>query len=80
MMILLLLMLLLLLQLLLLSVQSIWRNDQVFNLFGGQIAAAVLDVIAGVDGAVVGEAAGAVGRVNVRLVAAQHAFQVRRNK
>jgi hypothetical protein len=73
------LLLLLLLQLLLLSIQSIWRDDQVFNLFGRQVAT-VLDVIAGVDGAVVGEAAGAVGRVNVRLVAAQHAFQVRRNK
>ena len=73
------LLLLLLLELLLLSVQSIWGNDQVLDLFGRQDAA-VLDVIAGVDGAVVGEAAGAVGRVNVRLVAAQHAFQVRRNK
>jgi len=71
--------LLLLLQLLLLSVQSIWGNDQVLDLFGRQDAT-VLDVIAGVDGAVVGEAAGAVGRVNIRLVAAQHAFQVRRNK
>ena len=49
------------------------------DLFGRQDTA-VLDVIAGVDGAVVGEAAGAVSRVNVRLVAAQHAFQVRRNK
>ena len=79
MVILLLLLLLLLLELLLLSVQSIWGNDQVLDLFGRQDTA-VLDVIAGVDGAVVGEAAGAVSRVNVRLVAAQHAFQVRRNK
>ena len=53
---------------LLLSVQSIRRNDQVLDLLDGQPFVVLDDVLAGVDGAVVGQAARAVGRVHVRLV------------
>ena len=60
-------MLVLLLQLLL-SVQSIRRDDQVLDLLDGQPFVVLDDVLAGVDGAVVGQAARAVGRVDVRLV------------
>ena len=58
---------LLLLLLLLLSVQRVWGNDQVLNFFGGQASEAVL--LAGVDRAVMWEAARAVGRVNISLIA-----------
>ena len=59
--------LLLLLQLLLLAVEGVWWDNQVFNFFGRELAI-VLDDVAGVHRAVVGEAARAVGRVDVRLV------------
>jgi len=57
----------LVLVLLLLAVKGVRRDDQVLNFLGRQLSV-VLDVLAGVDGAVVGQAAGAVGRVHVRLV------------
>ena len=55
--------------LLLLSVQRVRRDDQVFDLFGWKFSSVDLHLVAGVHGSVVGEAARAVGRVNVRFVA-----------
>jgi hypothetical protein len=55
--------------LLLLSVQRVRRDDQVFDLFGWQFSSVDLHLIAGVHGSVVGEAARAVGRVNIGFVA-----------
>jgi hypothetical protein len=57
--------------LLLLSVQRVRRDNQVFDLFGWKFSSGDLHLVAGVHGSVVGEAARAVGRVNVRFVAAR---------
>ena len=60
---------LLLLLLLLLSIQGVWGDNQVFGLLGVQVSVALhVIAVAGVDRAVVGETAWAVGRVDIRPV------------
>jgi uncharacterized membrane protein len=54
--------------LLLLPVQGVRGDDQVLQLLDGQLPVHGLDGVAGVHGSVVGETAGAVGGVDVRLV------------